>query len=63
MAYLLGAELSDRIAAIAAVAGSVGSRANNETYCIPEPRQPLVVIAFCRTADFTYLGFGVPTEK
>jgi len=60
MTYLLGAELSDRIAAIAPVAGSIGSKANGKTYYVPEPSQPLSVIAFCGTADFTYRGFGVP---
>jgi polyhydroxybutyrate depolymerase len=63
MAYLLGAELSERIAATAPVAGSVGSRADNEICYIPEPAQPLAVIAFCGTVDFTYLGFGVPRDS
>jgi polyhydroxybutyrate depolymerase len=63
MTYLLGAELSYRIAAIAPVAGSVGSRADNEIYYIPEPSQPLSVISFCGTVDFTYLGFAVPRDS
>jgi polyhydroxybutyrate depolymerase len=44
MAYLLGAELADKIAAIAPV---VGSMSGNE----PTPRQPISVIAFNGTND------------
>jgi polyhydroxybutyrate depolymerase len=51
MADLLGAELSERIAAIAPVAGSIGAVMNNILECIPEPLQPVSVIVFHGTAD------------
>lgn len=59
MTNFLGAELSDRIAAIAPVAGSVGSSKDNKLYYIPEPSQPLSVITICGTGDSTYNGFVV----
>lgn len=55
MSYRLGAELSDIIAAIAPVAGSIGGRlwidytidtSNIPCYIIPEPEYPLPVIVF-----------------
>ena len=59
MAYLLGAELSDRIAAIAPVAGSIGSMTYGLEQ-IPEPSQPVSVIVFHGTADTSvpYEGDG-----
>jgi polyhydroxybutyrate depolymerase len=48
MAYRLGAELSDMIAAIAPVAGSIGGYADEDDplYVIPEPLYPVSVMAF-----------------
>ena len=59
MSYLLGAELSDKIAAIAPVAGSIGSM----TYGlerIPVPSEPVSVLVFHGTADTSvpYNGDG-----
>jgi polyhydroxybutyrate depolymerase len=47
MAYRLGAELSDIIAAIAPVAGTIGGKENENSsvYIIPEPTNPVSVIA------------------
>ena len=46
LAYRLGAFHSDKIAAIAAVAGAIGGQANDQApaYVIPEPALPLPVI-------------------
>ena len=59
MSYLLGAELSDKIAAIAPVAGSIGSMTYGLEQ-IPEPSQPVSVIGFHGTADTSvpYEGDG-----
>lgn len=48
MTYRLGAELSDILAAIAPIAGSMGGRYNEDHpfYVIPEPEYPLPVIVF-----------------
>ena len=48
MTYRLGAEISDIVAAIAPVAGSIGGRwtENSSLYIIPEPEHPLPVIVF-----------------
>ena len=48
MTYRLGAELSDTVAAIAPVAGSIGGywTDNSPFYIIPEPEHPLSVIIF-----------------
>jgi polyhydroxybutyrate depolymerase len=47
MTYLLGAELSDRLAAIAIAEGTIGAKqADGSTLMIPNPSQPLPVIAF-----------------
>jgi polyhydroxybutyrate depolymerase len=48
MSYRLGAELSDILAAIAPVAGSIGGIAASGVplYVIPQPKQPISVIAF-----------------
>jgi len=48
LAYRLAAELSDIIAAVAPVAGSIGGTASEDSllYVIPEPKQPVSVIAF-----------------
>jgi polyhydroxybutyrate depolymerase len=61
MSYFLGAELSDRIAAIAPVAGTIGIVTNNGIERIPEPSQPVSVIVFHGTADTSvpYNGDGV----
>ena len=65
MAYRLGAELSDRIAAIAPVAGSIGGQANESAILerIPEPSQPVSVIIFHGTNDalVNYYG-GLPSD-
>lgn len=48
LAYRLAAELSDRIAAVAPVAGTIGGRAAFNSYLITiqEPTQPVSIIAF-----------------
>jgi polyhydroxybutyrate depolymerase len=48
MTYRLGAELSDTVAAIAPVCGSIGGKwtANSSLYIIPKPEHPLPVIIF-----------------
>jgi polyhydroxybutyrate depolymerase len=51
MAYRLGAELSDRIAAIAPVAGSIGGMTGTVPKCISEPTQEVSVIVFHGTSD------------
>jgi polyhydroxybutyrate depolymerase len=58
MAYLLGAALSDKIAAIAPVAGSIGAMMNNVLEIIPDPSQPVSVIVFHGTADTSVLYEG-----
>jgi polyhydroxybutyrate depolymerase len=60
MAYRLGADLSDKIAAIAPVAGTIGAITNNVLERIPDPSQPVPVIIFHGTADTTipYEGDG-----
>jgi len=58
MAYLLGAELSDKIAAIAPVAGSIGAMMNNVLEIIPDPSQPVSVIVFHGTGDTSVLYEG-----
>jgi len=59
MAYRLGAELSDKIAAIAPVAGSIGGHMN-ETIApiriIDNPSQPVSVIVLMGTGDPNYYG-------
>ncbi|WP_287130933.1 PHB depolymerase family esterase [Candidatus Cyanaurora vandensis] len=46
MSYRLGAELSDRIAAIAPVAGSIGAKLpGGQTVTIPDPKSPVSVVA------------------
>lgn len=47
MAYRLGSELSDIVAAIAPVAGSIGGKAteDSEVWTIPEPSFPISVLA------------------
>jgi len=66
MSYRLGAELSDIVAAIAPVAGSIGGQAteNDTIWCIPEPEYPLSVIVFHGTNDsrVPYDG-GTPTAN
>jgi polyhydroxybutyrate depolymerase len=52
MSYRLASELSERIAAIGVVAGSVGVRGpRGGVRTIPEPEHPVSVIAFHGTAD------------
>jgi polyhydroxybutyrate depolymerase len=47
MSYRLGAELSDRVAAIAVAAGAIGAKqADGSILMIPQPARPLPVIAF-----------------
>jgi polyhydroxybutyrate depolymerase len=60
MAYLLGAEFSDRIAAIASVAGSIGVMTDQGPEQIPEPSQPVSVIIIHGTEDesIPYEGGG-----
>ena len=66
MSYRLGAELSDILAAIAPVAGSIGGQASEQEslWRIPEPRSSLSVIIFHGTHDtrIPYDG-GRPTEN
>ena len=57
MSYLLGAELSDKIAAIAPVAGSIGSM-SNVLERIPDPSEPVSVVVFHGTADTSVLYEG-----
>lgn len=62
LAYLLGAELSDEIAAIAPVAGSIGGHANETASplrIIASPSQPVSVIVFMGTSDPNYYGAKV----
>lgn len=59
LAYRLGAELSDEIAAIAPVAGSIGGHVNNTVAppsIIDNPLQPVSVIVFMGTLDPNYYG-------
>ncbi|MBS7614435.1 polyhydroxybutyrate depolymerase [Candidatus Bathyarchaeota archaeon] len=51
MSHLLGAELSDKIAAIAPVAGSIGAVTNGLLEQIPEPDQPVSVLVIHGTSD------------
>ena len=66
MSYRLGAELSDVIASIAPVAGSIGGKVteNDTIWCIPEPDYPVSVIVFHGTNDsrVPYEG-GIPTAN
>jgi polyhydroxybutyrate depolymerase len=66
MSYRLGAELSDIVAAIAPVAGSIGGQATKEDtiWCIPEPDYPISVIVFHGKNDsrVPYDG-GMPTAN
>ncbi len=57
MSYLLGAELSGKIAAIAPVAGSIGSM-SNVLERIPDPSEPVSVVVFHGTADTSVLYEG-----
>jgi polyhydroxybutyrate depolymerase len=52
--YSIGAYLSDEIAAIAPVAGTIGGKANeSELYSyIPDPKNPVSVIAIHSTVDY-----------
>jgi len=54
MSYSIGAYLSDEVAAIAPVAGTIGGRANiSEPFSyIPNPENPVSVIAFHGTDDY-----------
>jgi len=54
MAYRLGAELSDRIAAVGVMAGTIGSYATPDSdnlYIIPQPQNPVSVIHIHGMAD------------
>ncbi|MHA2335468.1 MAG: extracellular catalytic domain type 1 short-chain-length polyhydroxyalkanoate depolymerase, partial [Candidatus Hodarchaeales archaeon] len=66
MTYLLAAEISERITAIATVAGSIGGKktTESETWIIPKPKEALPVLHFHGTADnlLSYEGgHGVET--
>lgn len=67
MAYRSGAELSDRIAAIAPVAGTIGGQVdqNSPFEYISEPSQPVSVIIFHGTADASipYQGIIASTNR
>ena len=53
MSYSIGAYLSDTVAAIAPVAGTIGARFGEDEpfYHIPTPENPVSVIAFHGTND------------
>jgi polyhydroxybutyrate depolymerase len=59
MTYRLGAELSDIVAAIAPVAGSIGGKTTAESplWVVPEPEQAIPVIIFHGTKD-TYVPYN-----
>jgi polyhydroxybutyrate depolymerase len=54
MAYRLGAELSDLVAAIGPVVGSIGGKATEDSplWLIPDPDYPVSVIAFNGLLDY-----------
>ena len=60
MTYRLGAELSDTVAAIAPVCGSIGGKwtTNSSLYIIPTPKHPVSVIVFhgMKDANVPYNG-------
>jgi polyhydroxybutyrate depolymerase len=62
MTYRLGAELSNTVAAIAPVCGSIGGywTENSSLYTIPEPEHPVSVIVFhgMKDASVPYYGGG-----
>lgn len=64
MAYSAGAELSDRVAAIALIAGSIGGQttANSQLVVPADPRSPVAVIAFHGMEDqhVLYVGGNSP---
>jgi polyhydroxybutyrate depolymerase len=66
MAYRLGAELSDLVAAVGPVAGSIGGKATEDSplWVIPDPEYPLSVISFNGVLDHRvpYDG-GCPTAN
>ncbi len=67
MAYRLGAELSDVLAAIAPVAGTIGGRVSpaSPLVIIPEPSEPVAVAAFHGKLDSHVLydgGHGLSTS-
>ncbi len=69
MTYRLGAELSDIVAAIAPVAGSIGGiwhewPEDSSIYTIPEPLNPIPIIIFHGTEDYNvpYDGGWVRNE-
>jgi polyhydroxybutyrate depolymerase len=61
MAYRLAAELSDKIAAIAPVAGSIGGKYNESTplQIIADPMHPVAVIIFHGTSDTEVDYYGI----
>jgi polyhydroxybutyrate depolymerase len=63
MAYRLGAEVSDVVAGIAPVAGSIGGRENTTipVKIIANPSQPVSVIVFHGTADDSVDYYGKPS--
>ncbi len=60
MSYLLGAQLSHRLAAIGIASGTVGNTASGPVRMIPDPSEPVPVIAFHGQQDHTiyYNGGG-----
>jgi len=60
MSYLLGAKLSHRLAAIGIASGTVGNTASGSVRIIPDPSEPVPVIAFHGRQDHTiyYNGGG-----
>jgi polyhydroxybutyrate depolymerase len=60
MAYRLGAELSDTIAAIAPIAGTIGGKASRDSplWIIPEPAHHVSVITFHGTKDYFVPYYG-----
>jgi len=64
MAYSVGAHLSDTIAAIAPVDGSIGTRYGETMYYIPTPKNPVSVLAFLGIEDeFWYNGTYVASAN
>lgn len=65
MSYCLSSELSDIVAAIAPVAGSIGGRANedSEKWIIPEPSFPVSVVAIHSMLDEQVAYDGGHGEK
>jgi uncharacterized protein (TIGR03437 family) len=64
MAHRLGAELSDRIAAIGVVSGSIGGvSSKGMPFVIPQPSRPVPVMIFHGKQDDVIAYFGGPTPS